>query len=344
MRMTNYIIRRLLLIVPVLIGVSLIIFALLLLFSPEQRAALFVTDVKQLRHIQSVIERHGLDQPVYIQYFRWISELFRGNLGWSKTAGKPVLEAFFYFLPNTAELAIFSAPLIILVGIFLGSISAVHRDKPIDHFSRVFAIVGWSLPTFWLGLMLLMIFYGYFSGLLPPEALGVQANMMVNSEEFTRFTRINTIDALLNGEFWIFFDALCHLVLPVVTLTVVQCAMVMRIMRSSMLEALGKGFITTARAKGADQRTVVKKHARKNAMIPVITVAGYLSALLMNGVVITETIFNRKGLGWWWARAAVQLDIPAVLGAVLFNGILFVLTNLIVDLLYAYFDPRVRLG
>ncbi|MCD6575406.1 ABC transporter permease, partial [Candidatus Aerophobetes bacterium] len=220
----------------------------------------------------------------------------------------------------------------------------VHKDRPIDHASRVFAIVGWSLPTFWLGLMLLMIFYGYFSGLLPPEALGVKASLFVKSKDFTRFTGINTIDALINGKFWIFVDALRHLILPVITLTIVQCAMVMRIMRSSMLEALGKGYILTARAKGADEKTVVKKHARRNAMIPVVTVSGYLFAMLMGGVVITETIFNRKGLGWWWARAAVQLDIPAVLGAVLFNGILFVLTNLIVDLLYAYFDPRVRLG
>ena len=344
MKMLNYIIRRLLLIIPVLIGVSLIIFMLLLLFSPEQRAAVFVTDVKQLRNIQGIIAKHGLDAPIYVQYFRWISQLFQGNLGWSKTAEKPVLEAFFYFLPTTMELALFSAPLIIFIGIYLGSLSAVHKDKPIDHVSRVFAIVGWSLPTFWLGLMLLMIFYGYFSGLLPPEALGVEASLAVKSKEFIRFTRINTIDALLNGKLWIFFDALRHLVLPVLTLTIIDCAMVMRIMRSSMLEALGKGYILTARAKGADERTVIKKHARRNAMIPVVTVSGYLFALLMSGVVITETIFNRKGLGWWWAKAAIQLDIPAVLGAVLFNGILFVLTNLVVDLLYAYFDPRVRLG
>lgn len=344
MKMTNYIIRRLLLIIPVLIGVSIIIFIILSLFSPEQRAAVFVTDVKQLRNIQSVIKKHGLDAPIYVQYFRWIVEVLHGNLGWSKTAERPVLDAFFYFLPNTIELGLFSAPLIILIGIYLGEASAVYRDKPIDHLSRIFAIVGWSLPSFWLGLMLLMIFYGYFSGLLPPEALGVQASLVVKSGNFIRFTRINTIDALLNRRWWIFLDALRHLILPVITLTIIDCAMVMRIMRSSMLEAMGKGYIITARAKGADERTVIKKHARRNAMIPVVTVSGYLFAMLMSGVVITETIFDRKGLGWWWARAAIQLDIPAVLGAVLFNGILFVLTNLIVDLLYAYFDPRVRLG
>ncbi|MBA7688919.1 Dipeptide transport system permease protein DppB [subsurface metagenome] len=220
----------------------------------------------------------------------------------------------------------------------------MHRDKPVDHFTRVLAIVGWSLPTFWFGLILLMIFYGYFQGLFPPEALGYKAHTFVNSAEFVRYTRVNSIDALLNGELWIFVDAIRHLVLPVITLTVVQIALVMRIMRSSMLEAMGKGYVLTARAKGAAWKTVIKKHARRNALIPVVTVSGWLFALMMAGVVITETIFNRKGLGWWWARAATQLDIPSVLMAVLFNGILFVVTNLIVDILYAYIDPRVRLG
>jgi len=327
----------------VLFGVSVLVFAILSLFSPEQRASVFITDVKQLEDIQEVIKEHGLDAPIYVQYYNWMKSLLRGDLGWSRTAQKPVLEALFYFLPNTVELALFSAPLIIMIGIWLGSVSAVHQDKLIDHTTRTLAIVGWSLPTFWFGLMLLMIFYGYFRGFLPPEALGMKANLYVKSAEFTRYTKINTIDAILNGKLWIFLDALRHLILPVITLTVVQCALVMRIMRSSMLETLGRGYITTARAKGANEATVIKKHARRNALIPVITISGWLIAGLISGVVITETIFERKGLGWWWARAAIQLDIPAVLCAVLFNGILFVVTNLVVDLLYAYIDPRVRL-
>lgn len=341
--MKAYIIRRLLLLFIVLFGVSVLVFAILSLFSPEQRASVFITDVKQLEDIQEVIEEHGLDAPIYVQYYNWMKSLLQGDLGWSRTAQKPVLDAFFYFLPNTVELALFSAPLIIILGIWLGSISAVHQDKLIDHTTRTLAIVGWSLPTFWFGLMLLMVFYGYFRGFLPPETLNMKANLYVKSAEFTRYTKINTIDALLNGKLWIFLDALRHLILPVITLTVVQCALVMRIMRSSMLETLGRGYITTARAKGANEVTVIKKHARRNALIPVITISGWLIAGLVSGVVITETIFERKGLGWWWARAAIQLDIPAVLCAVLFNGILFVVTNLAVDLLYAYIDPRVRL-
>ncbi|MCK4805052.1 MAG: ABC transporter permease, partial [Spirochaetes bacterium] len=264
--------------VVVLIGVTLIIFALLTLFSPEQRASAFIKDIKQLSDIDSIIRTYGLDRPIYVQYFNWLKQIFSGNFGWSTTVSRSVLDAFKFFFPNTLELALFSAPVIILVGIWLGTVSAVHRDKPVDHFTRMLAIVGWSLPTFWFGLILLMIFYGYFRGLFPPEALGYKAQTFVESAEFIRFTRLNTLDALLNGKLWIFVDAIRHLVLPVITLTVVQIALVMRIMRSSMLEVLGKGYVLTARAKGAEWKTVIKKHARRNALIPVVTVSGWLFA------------------------------------------------------------------
>jgi peptide/nickel transport system permease protein len=167
---------------------------------------------------------------------------------------------------------------------------------------------------------------------------------LVNSAQFIRYTHINTLDAILNLNGAVFLDALRHLVLPVITLSVVNVAFIMRLMRSSMLEAMGKGYILTARAKGLDERVVVNKHARRNALIPVITVSGYLFAALANGVVITETIFSYKGIGWWAWQAAVQMDIPSVLGFALFNAGLFVLVNLIVDILYTRVDPRVRLG
>jgi peptide/nickel transport system permease protein len=168
--------------------------------------------------------------------------------------------------------------------------------------------------------------------------------VMVNSADFVRYTRINTLDAILNGNGAVLIDALRHLVLPVITLTVVNLAFVMRLMRSSMLESLNKGYMLTARAKGLDERTVIAKHARRNAMIPVITISGYIFAAIVNGVVITETIFNYKGLGWLAARAAVHLDIATVLAFALFCAVLFVLTNLVVDFLYTRIDPRVRLG
>ncbi len=230
-----------------------------------------------------------------------------------------------------------------MLGIRLGILSAVHRDKLIDHVTRSLAIIGWSLPSFWIGIILLAVFYGNF-GLFGFGRLGVQAGIYVNSADFVRYTHINTIDAILNGELWIFIDAIQHLILPVMSLTIQIIALIMRIMRSSMLEALGKGYIITARAKGLDQNEVINKHARKNALISVFTVTGILLAGMLGGLVVTETVFEFKGIGFWAARAATQLDIPAVLAFALFVGIIFVFTNLIVDILYAYIDPRIRLG
>jgi len=339
-----YIIRRLLLVIPVLFGVTLLIFAILQLFSPVERASLYVTNPNQFGNIAEIIAKYGLDQPVWVQYGSWINQVIHGNLGWSRVVSTPVTEAIMNFLPATLELALFATPLIIFGGIFLGSKAAAHKDRLIDHTTRLGAIIGWSLPTFWLGLMLLMVFYGYFTGLFPPERLSTQVSILVNSAEFTRYTGLNTIDAILNGNVRVLLDSLRHLVLPVITLTVVNLAFIMRLMRSSMLEALGKGYILTARAKGLDENTVVNKHARRNALIPVLTVSGFIFAGIVNGVVITETIFNYKGLGWWTWQSAIRLDIPSVLGFALFNAVLFVLTNLVVDLYYARIDPRVRLG
>jgi dipeptide transport system permease protein len=333
----TYLIRRLLLLIPVLFGVSILIFALLQLFSPEQRAMLFLHSPQQFGRIDEIIAQYGLNDPIWKQYLTWLGQVFHGNLGWSQVVGLSTVSAIATYLPATLELAIFSV-------IYFGSKAAANKDKLIDHTTRVGAIVGWSLPTFWLGLMLLMVFYGYFSGLLPPERLSTAMNQVVHSADFIRYTKLNFLDGILNWRWDVTFDALRHLVLPVLTLTVVQTAFIMRLMRSSMLESLGKGYVLTARAKGLPENMVINKHARRNAMIPVLTISGYLFASIVNGVVITESIFQYKGLGWWAWRAAVTLDIPSVLAFAMFSAILFVVTNLVVDLLYAKFDPRVRLG
>ena len=297
-----------------------------------------------MTNIDEIIELYGLNAPIWQQYITWLGQVFQGNLGWSPVVGMSVTDAIFNFLPATLELAIFATPLIIIGGIWLGTKAAANKDRFIDHATRTGAIMGWSLPTFWFGLVLLMIFYGYFQGLFPPERLSTGMSILVHSVSFTRYTGLNFLDGILNGEWAVTLDSLRHLVLPVLTLSVVNIAFIMRLMRSSMLESLGKGYILTARAKGLPERTVINKHARRNAMIPVLTVSGYLFAAIVNGVVITESIFNFKGLGWWAWRTALMLDISSILGFALFSGVLFVLTNLVVDLLYARFDPRVRLG
>jgi dipeptide transport system permease protein len=344
MELRSYIIRRLLLLIPVLIGVSLFIFGITMFFSPIQRAMLYVRDARQLADLPAIIRIYGLDKPVVVQYWTWLSQVLSGNLGYSKISSMPVWTAIWHYLPATLEITIFATPLIILVGIFLGSTAAAHKDTAVDHGTRVLAILGWSLPLFWLGLILIMIFYGFFRGLLPPGRLSLQMDILVNSAAFIRYTHINTIDAILNLNGPVLLDALRHLVLPVITLSITHMAFIMRLMRSSMLESLGKGYILTARAKGLDERVVINKHARRNALIPVITVSGYLFAGLAGGAVITETIFNYKGIGWWAWQSAVNLDIPSVLGFALFSAALFVLVNLIVDILYTRVDPRVRLG
>jgi len=339
-----YIVRRLLLLVPVLFGVTIFIFGITMFFSPIERASLYVRSARQMSNIPSIIETYGLNKPFWVQYGTWLNQVLHGNLGWSKAVSMPVWDAIWHFLPATLELAIFATPIIIFMGIFLGTKAAAHKDRPLDHVTRVGAIAGWSLPTFWLGLMLLMVFYGLFRGLLPPERLSFPISLVVSSAEFVRYTHINTIDAILNLNGPVLLDALRHLVLPVTTLSVVNVAFIMRLMRSSMLESLGKGYVLAARAKGLAENVVINKHARRNALIPVITVSGYVFAGLANGVVITETIFAYKGIGWWAALAATRLDIAGVLGFALFNAVLFVLVNLVVDILYTRVDPRVRLG
>jgi dipeptide transport system permease protein len=344
LELRTYIIRRLLLLIPVLFGVTIFIFGITMLFSPIERASLYVTDARMMTNIPQIIELYGLDQPFWVQYGNWMSEVFHGNLGWSQVAGMPVWDAIWHFLPATLELAIFATPLIILLGVFFGTRAAAHKDRPIDHVTRLTAIVGWSLPTFFLGLILLMVFYGALRGFLPPSRLSPPMELVVISDSFIRYTHLNTIDAILNLNGPVLLDAIRHLILPVITLTVVQMAFIMRLMRSSMLESLGRGYVLTARAKGLSEKVVINKHARRNALIPVITVSGYLFAAIVNGVVITETIFNFKGLGWWSALSATQVDIASVLGFALFNATLFVIVNLVVDILYTRVDPRVRLG
>jgi len=320
------------------------------MIDPAIRAMLYVQSDKQLNKLDEVIVKYGLNDPFYVQYFRWINEVLHGNLGYSKTGKGGVLDCILNRLPATVEITLYSSPFIILVGIYLGVQSAVHKDKVIDELTRALSIIGWSLPSFWLGIMLLSFSFaltsgiGLAGGLFPPGRLDLGTQSIVNSASFVKYTGLVTIDGLLNGNIWVTLDGLRHLVLPVVTLTVIQIALIVRVMRSSMLEALGKGYILSARAKGLTKKTVIIKHARRNALIPVVTLSGLLVAGMITGVIITETIFAFPGIGRFAADAALLLDLPAVLGFALLTGIVFVVANLIVDILYAYIDPRIRLG
>jgi peptide/nickel transport system permease protein len=242
---------------------------------------------------------------------------------------------------------LFAAPLIVFIGIYLGVQSAIHRNGLIDHTCRVVSIAGWSLPSFWLGLLLLAIFAGQLrwfpaGGALAQNTINFIKDGVAHGT-FTRFTGIDIFDGLLNMQPWVTVDALRHIVLPVIVIITIDIALLIRVMRSSMLEALNKAYITTAKAKGLSMNRVIYKHARRNALIPVATLSGLMVAGLLSGLVITETVFAFGGLGSWAASAAVQTDIPGVLGYAILSAVLFVLANLIVDIMYAYIDPRIRL-
>ena len=344
--MLTYIARRVLMLPLVLIGVTLLIFALLQLLSPFSRLAMYVNDPNQLKQgpeeLAEMVEALGLNDPVWVQYGRWLNGVIHGDLGWSESGRQPVLSAITQRIPGTLELALYAVVPVIFGGILLGKLTAVHQDKPLDHVGRVVAIVGWSFPTFVFGLLALFIFYGIL-GWFPPGRLSIAATRIVHSDAFTSYTGLHTIDAVLNGNWVVFSDAFRHLIMPVCSLAILSWALIMRVMRSGMLEAMRQDYVTTARAKGLPEKVVINKHARRNALLPVATIAGTMFAGLMGGVVITETVFNRPGLGRFAANAATQLDIPSILGFALLNGIIFVLVNLGVDVLYALFDPRVRL-
>jgi peptide/nickel transport system permease protein len=207
----------------------------------------------------------------------------------------------------------------------------------------MFSIVGTSFPTFVFGLLVLMIFYANLQW-FPPGRLSDTYNRVVLSPEFHRYTSLLTFDALLNGRFDVFFDALRHMILPILTLSYISWATFLRVVRSSMLETLRMEYITTARAKGLPEKDVIYKHARPNAMIPAVTLAGFSVVGLLGGVVITETVFTYPGIGQAAAQAAQQLDVVTILGFALFNGFILIVSNLVVDVLYALVDPRVRLS
>lgn len=343
--MLAFITRRFLLLIVVLFGVSVLLFGILMTFSPERRAATYVSSPQQAKDIPKIIKQFGLDDPFYLQYFRWMKEVFKGNLGWSLVASRPVWEAFWTYFPITLEMNLFAAPIVLFFGIWLGTMAGIHRDQWIDHITRILAIIGWSLPTFLFALVLLMIFYGYFQ-IFSPGVLSDQLKMFIidNPDTFTRYTGMYTIDGILNGRLEITLDALAHLVLPVMTYVIVVVALNMRVMRSGMIEELSKDYVITARAKGADKHTIHIKHARRNALLPVITVAAQLIAMSMEGSIAVEVVYNRHGLGWWLAESALQLDMPVLMCICLFMGIVFVITNLTLDILYAYIDPRIRLN
>jgi peptide/nickel transport system permease protein len=326
----------------VLLGVSIFVFTLTRM-AGDPAAAYNQSDRPLSESARLAInERYHLNDPVYVQYFYWLEGVVGGDWGYSPTARMPVTEAIAKFFPATFELTMISILIAIVIGIALGTISAVRRNTPADHATRIMALSGVSLPIFWLGLMLQFIF-GFSLKWLPLDGRYDTILSLQSGNRIVEYTGFRLIDTILNGNWTMFGDAFLHIILPALTLSFGTIAIITRIMRSSMLEVMNLDYVRTARSKGLPERLVIRKHARRNAMIPTTTVIGLSFGGLLSGAVLTESIFSWPGLGRWSATATLNNDWNAILGFTLLAAFIYVVVNLAVDILYAYLDPRVRL-
>jgi len=335
MKLTSFILKRLLLMILVLLGVSVIVFVVARVIPADPVGAILGGNappdlIDDMRH------RLGLDKPLINQFLDYMFGLLKGDLGVSLKSNRPVTTDIADFFPATLELAIAATFVSILLGITLGIFSAVYRNKFIDHFSRVFSILGVSMPVFWTGLLLLLLFY-YKLGWLPGTG-----RLSLFTPAPDRITGLLIIDSLLTLNFEAFKDALSHIILPAVVLGYSATASIARITRSSMLDVLRQDYIRTAKAKGIGKRLVIYRHALRNALIPVVTIIGLTFGGLLEGAVLTETIFGWPGLGRYIVNALLFLDYPAVMGGTLFVAVVYSLVNLVVDIIYAVLDPRMR--
>ena len=353
--MTTYILRRLLLVPVLLFGVTILIFGMVSFLSPVERSALYVREIpRNDLQLQAVIKQYGLEDPIYLQYWHWLvgkvnpatgerrGGILFGDFGWSRTGSQPVADLIRQRFPNTLDLTLWAIVPVVAVGIWMGIQAAVHHNGAADQGGRVFSVIGTSFPTFVFGLLMLMIFYANLRW-FPPGRSSDWASQVILSDQWRSYTYLLTIDSLLNLRLDIFVDTMRHMVLPILTLAYLNWAVFLRVTRSSMLETLRQDYVTTARAKGLPEKDVVNKHARPNALIPVVTLAGFTVVALLGGVVITETVFNYPGIGSATADAAAHLDVLTVLGLALFIGLILIVANLVVDVAYGFIDPRIRL-
>lgn len=329
-----YIIKRLILLVPVLLGVSIISFSLIHL-APGDPARTIAGERASVQTIMSIREKYGLDKPMVVQYWVWLKNVARGDFGRSIVSNERVTTEILDRFPSTVELTFFAMSIAIVVGFFAGVVSASRQYSALDYTTMGVALFGVSMPVFWLGIMLMMIF-SVFLRWLP---IGGRIDTLI---PFDRITGLYLLDSLLGLNGRAFISALRHLILPSVALATIPMATIARVTRSSMLEVLRQDYIRTERAKGLSERMVIYKHAARNALLPVVTVIGLNFGLLLAGAILTETIFSWPGIGRYVVNAVRMRDYPAVQGCVLFFAFTFVVVNLITDLIYALVDPRIK--
>lgn len=342
MKIWEYVVRRMFLLIFVLLGVTLITFFLSqVLLDP---VSLYVTERTTPEQINAIIVHYHLNDPWPIRFGVYVWNLINGDWGYSLSLGQPVLQGMAGRFPATMELAITAVIWTLAVGIPLGIISALKNNKPPDHVSRMIALTGVSTPVFWLGLLLQIVFFYYFQlwGLPNLPSNGRFDSTLILEHPVTQVTGLMVLDTIVTGNFKMTTDVLAHLVLPAFALGFISLGYIMRIMRGSMLEVLRQDYIILARSKGLSERVVIYRHALKNAMIPTVTVAGLAIAGLLGGAPLTETVFAWPGMGRLAVNAIGRNDAPLIVGFTLIAALILVFANLIVDILYAYLDPRIK--
>src|SRR3990170_2251232 len=335
--MARYILARLAFTIPMLLILLTLVFVILRILPGDPCLALLGGRNVTPEGIAQCRELLGLNRPILVQYLDYLGDAARLDFGTSVRTGLPVTQELLLRFPATVELAVFGMLGATLLGMLSGVYASVRRDQRADHVIRVLNIASFAMPVFWIGLMFLMLFavrWRLFpaGGRLDPVAAAF----------FTPVTNLYTIDTLLRGNLYLFLSALHHLVLPSLTLALVVSGFIGRMTRSSMLEVLDREYVTVARAKGLHERTVIIRHALANALIPIVTVVGLQFALLMAGAILTETVYSRPGIARYLLESIDSRDFTAIQGTVVFIALFISLVNLLVDILYARIDPRVR--
>jgi len=343
MSLLKYIFKRLLAAVPVLFGVMTLTF-ILSRFMPGDPVLAFLPEgkINWLKY-EAMKQALGLNDPMYVQYFRYLGDIFVGNWGqsYSIARGMPVWDLIMLKLPRTADIALFSIVIAAAVGIKTGVISASHRNKAKDTIFRGITLIGVALPVFFLG-MLLQFTLGYLIRIDDVALFPTTGFKTITYVDPPTVTGFRMIDSILSGQFYLVTDYLYHLVLPVFCLSFISLASIVRQTRSSMLEVLEQDYIRTARAKGCREKDVINSHARKNAMIPTVTIIGLGFGSLLTGAVLTETTFGLAGMGQLLILSIANSDYWVLNGLVFFFALVFIAINLITDVIYGILDPRIR--
>ncbi len=338
--MKDFIIRRFLLGLIVLLGVTVVTFTIARVV-PSEPAARWVGPRATAEQIEQAREHLGLNRPLPVQYWTYMRGLVSGDWGVSIRTHQPVLRDIGSYLPASLELCIIGMLIAIVIGLPLGVLSSVHQNTIFDHAIRVVSIAAVSLPTFWLGMILQLIFFKEL-GLFPLSGrVSMEARWLMPFDSVTGF---NLVDSLISGNFSAFADVARHLVLPAVTLAAYPIGLITRMIRSSMLEVLGEEHITVGYAYGLPQRLMVYRYALRNALAPTLTVIALSFAYSLAGTFLIEAIFSWPGLGYYAAQSIITVDYPAIMGVTILVAGLYVFLNILVDIAQAFLDPRIKMG